>query len=100
MVEEKPSRASKKSSFDLANIFSESFRQRLSDYIALNSEVMTLRGSIEKSDQSEEIARRKADMAEKVEGAAGGILKGELVDLEDWIKEEQTKLSERIIKIS
>jgi hypothetical protein len=39
-------------------------------------------------------------MAEKVEDAAGSILKEELGELEEWIKGEQTKLSENIVKIS
>lgn len=66
----------------------------------MNSEVLTLKGNAEKSDQSEEISRRKADMAEKVEGAAGSILKEELGELEEWIKGEQTKLSKNILNLS
>ena len=38
-------------------------------------------------------------MAERVEGAAGSILKEELGTLEDWIREEQEKLSNNIIKV-
>jgi|JI6StandDraft_1071083.scaffolds.fasta_scaffold269053_2 hypothetical protein len=71
----------KKASFDLADIFSESFRERLTQYISLNSEVLTLKGEAENSDQTEEISQRKAAMAEKVEGAAGTILKEELGSL-------------------
>ena len=78
--EAKPAKG-KKASFDLADIFSESFRERLTQYISLNSEVLTLKGEAENSDQTEEISQRKAAMAEKVEGAAGTILKEELGSL-------------------
>ena len=38
MAEEKPvKKAAKKAQFDLQNIFSESFRGRLTQYIALNA---------------------------------------------------------------
>ena len=85
--EPKSKKGAKKSTFALTDIFSESFRERLSQYISLNAEILTLKGNSEGSDQSEEINKRKSEMADRVEGAAGSILKEELGTLEDWIRE-------------
>ena len=46
-------KAAKKLTFDLKDIFSESFRGRLSQYIGLNEEVLTLIGEFEGKDKSE-----------------------------------------------
>jgi hypothetical protein len=52
-VEKKAKKGAKKGAFDLKDIFSESFRERLSQYIGLNEEVLTLIGEIEGKDKSE-----------------------------------------------
>lgn len=52
--EEKPKKGAKgKASFDLKDILSETFRGRLTQYIALNQEVLTLRGKDEGTDKTE-----------------------------------------------
>ena len=52
-VEKKGKKGAKKGTFDLKDIFSESFRGRLSQYIGLNEEVLTLIGEVEGKDKSE-----------------------------------------------
>lgn len=51
--EKKGKKGIKKEAFDLKNIFSESFRGRLSQYIDLNEEVLNLIGEHEGKDKSE-----------------------------------------------
>lgn len=72
---EKPKKASTSTAIDLKDYFSESFRDRLGQYIALNQEVLTLKANVEGVDQSDEINKRKDQMATKVEEAAVSILK-------------------------
>ena len=97
--QEKPKKVKSKSSFDLKDIFSESIRGRLSQYISLNQEVLNLKGQAEGTDNSEEIEERKAKMSNRVEQAATDILRLELSSLEDWIGEQQVHLSDDIVKL-
>lgn len=96
----KTKKAEKKPAFDLTDIFSEIFRGKLSQYISLNAEVLTLKGEAEGSDQTEEIQGRKDSMAKKVEGASSTILEDELKSLEKWIENEQSKLKKKINQVS
>lgn len=64
------------------DIFSEGFKDRLSQFVDLNEEVLQLKGSVEGTDQTEQINERKERMAKKVEEAAAAILKDELGSLE------------------
>jgi hypothetical protein len=98
--EEKPKKGKGKSgAFDLKDIFSESFRDRLSQYIRLNEEVLNMIAEAEGTDKSDEITKRKDNMAERVEQAAADILKLELGALEEWIGEQQVGLSNDIVRI-
>lgn len=95
----KTKKVEKKPAFDLTDIFSETFRGKLGQYISLNSEVLTLKGEAEGSDQTEEINGRKESMAKKVEGTASTILEDELKTLENWIEDEQAKLKAKINQV-
>lgn len=64
------------------DIFSEGFKDRLSQFVDLNEEVLQLKASVEGSDQTDQINERKERMARKVEEAAAAILKEELGSLE------------------
>ncbi len=52
---EKPQQGSKKQTFQLKDVLSESFRDRLTQYIRLNEEVLNLKASVEGEDQSDKI---------------------------------------------
>ena len=54
-VAEKPKKGSKKQTFQLKDVLSESFRDRLTQYIRLNEEVLNLKASVEGEDQSDKI---------------------------------------------
>ena len=97
--EEKPQKKQAKSSFDLKDVLSESFRGKLTQYISLNSEVLNLKGEAEGVDNSAEIDSRKAKMADRVEQASADILRLELGALEEWIGEQQVQVSEDMIKL-
>lgn len=81
------------------DIFSQGFKDRLSQFIGLNQEVTDLKSSVEGDDQSGQANERKERMAGKVEEAAAAILKDELSSLEEWIQEQQKTLKEDIGKI-
>jgi hypothetical protein len=53
----------------------------LTQFVGLTREVLTLKGTVEGSDQSESISTRRAQVSEKVEEAASNILKEELSSL-------------------
>ncbi len=57
------------------DIFTDTFKERLSQFIGLNQEVLELKGSVEESDQTDQINENKKRMADKVEQAATEILK-------------------------
>lgn len=52
------------------DIFTDTFKDRLSQFIGLNKEVLELQSTVEGSDQTEQINARKERMANRVEEAA------------------------------
>ena len=81
------------------DIFSDSFKERLSQFISLNQEVLELKSNVEGSDQTDQVNERKDRMAGRVEEAAAEILKNELSTLEGWVRDQQLRLEEDIKKI-
>jgi hypothetical protein len=52
------------------DIFTDTFKDRLSQFIGLNKEILELQSSVEGNDLSDQINVRKERMANKVEEAA------------------------------
>ena len=98
--EEKPQKKQAKSAFDLKDIFSESFRTRLTQYISLNKEVLSLKGEAEGVDNSAEAEQRKSKMSDRVEQASTDILRLELGALEEWIGDQQVQISDDIVSLN
>ena len=101
--EDKAPAASKKGKAGTASgdwdIFSDSFKDRLSQFISVNQEVLELKSNVEGSDQTDQINEKKERMAGRVEEAAADILKNELSTLEEWIRDQQNRLETDIKKI-
>jgi len=49
------------------DIFSQEFKQRVGQFVKLTHEVLNLKGAAEGTDQTDEIARRRKELSEKVE---------------------------------
>lgn len=98
--DEKPQTSAQKVFSSDHDIFSDSFKDRLSQFASLTRQVLNLKASVEGSDLSEQISQRGKQMSEKVEESAASILKEQLGELEDWIKTQQEKLSEDIVLIN
>lgn len=99
-LEEKPQKKQAQSAFDLKDIFSESFRARLSQYISLNKEVLNMKGEAEGVDNSAEIEQRKSKMSDRVEQASTDILRLELGALEEWMGDQQVQISDDIVGLN
>lgn len=63
------------------DIFTDTFKERLSQFIGLNKEVLDIQSAVEGTDQSDQIDTRRERMATKVEEAATEILRNELTSL-------------------
>jgi hypothetical protein len=65
--EDAPQAESKKSLDSDHDIFSREFKHRVSQFVKLTHEVLNMKGAVEGTDQTEEIAKRRNELSEKVE---------------------------------
>ena len=81
------------------NIFSESFKDRISEFSEFYKEFLSHKAAHEDADLSGEMDTVTKRVSENIELACSKVLKEELVSTEEWIKEQQKAIQDQIGKV-